>query len=68
MHDIPWWRAIFEQSKGAEIVAMEQMECIAQAWAEWLACDNDYARGDRASIKAGALGYLNTIAVVLRRK
>ena len=68
MHDIPWWRAIFERSKGAEIVAMEQMECTAQAWAEWLACDNDYARGDRASIKAGALGYLNTIAVVLRRK
>ena len=68
MHDIPWWRAIFEQSKGAEVVAMEQMECTAQAWAEWLACDNDYARGDRASIEAGALDYLNTVAVILRRK
>ena len=68
MHDIPWWRAIFEQAEGAEIVAMEQMECTVQAWADWLACDNDYARGDRASIEAGALDYLNTIAVVLRRK
>ena len=68
MYDIPWWRAIFEQSKGAEVVAMEQMECTAQAWAEWLACDNDYARGDKASIEAGALDYLNTIAVILRRK
>ncbi len=39
----------------------------ALAWADWLACDNPYAQGDRATIAAGALGYLNTIAITLRK-
>ncbi|WP_418949379.1 hypothetical protein [Slackia isoflavoniconvertens] len=39
----------------------------ALAWADWLACDNPYAQDDRAAIAAGALGYLNTIAITLRK-
>ena len=39
----------------------------ALAWADWLACDNPYAQGDRAAIAAGALEYLNTIAITLRK-
>lgn len=39
----------------------------ALAWADWLACDNPYAQGDRAAIAADALGYLNTIAITLRK-
>ena len=41
------------------------MTCTCEAWADWIACENEYARGDRAAIKAGALDYLNTIAVTL---
>lgn len=37
------------------------------AWSDWLACDNEYAAGDRAAVEAGALEYLNTIAIVLRK-
>ena len=29
------------------------MACYEQAWAEWLACDNPYAIGDRAAMEAG---------------
>ncbi|MEE1479992.1 MAG: hypothetical protein UF068_05095 [Slackia isoflavoniconvertens] len=39
----------------------------ALAWADWLVCDNPYAQGDRAAIAAGALGYLNAIAITLRK-
>ena len=39
----------------------------ALAWADWLACDNPYAQGDRAAIAAGALEYLNAIAITLRK-
>lgn len=67
MHDIDWWRAIISQTEGVEIVDMHAMECTAEAWADWLACDNPYAQGDRAAIAAGALGYLNTIAITLRK-
>ena len=42
--------------------------CTREAWADWIACDNEYAAGDRAAIEAGALDHLNTIAVRLRRR
>ena len=68
MHDIAWWRDNFSQTDGVEIVDMHEMSCTRGAWADWLACDNEYAAGDRAAVEAGALDYLNTIAVVLRRR
>ena len=67
MHDMDWWRGIFEQAEGAEIVDMREMACTREAWTDWIECDNEYARGDRAAIEAGALDYLNTIKVVLRK-
>lgn len=47
---------------------MHEMECTREAWADWIACENEYARGDRAAVNAGALDYLNTIAVTLLKK
>ena len=46
---------------------MHEMRCTDEAWNDWLACDNEYAAGDRASVEAGALDYLNTIAITLRK-
>lgn len=68
MHDISWWRAMIEQTPEAEIVDMREMTGTEEAWTDWIACENDYARGDRAAVAAGALDYLNTISIVLRRK
>ena len=68
IHDIPWWHALLQQSSGAEILEMREMTCTEEAWADWLECENGYAKGDAAAVRAGALEYLNAIAVVLRRK
>jgi hypothetical protein len=67
MHDIDWWRSEFRADRGAENVDMHEMECTREAWADWIGCDNEYAAGDRAAVEAGALDYLNTIIVRLRR-
>ena len=67
MHDITWWRAMIEPTPGVEIVSMQPMLCTNEAWEDWLACNNEYAAGDRAAVEAGALKYLNTIAIVLRK-
>lgn len=67
MHDMVWWRDMIGRTEDVEIVDMHEMACTAEAWRDWLACDNPYAVGDRASVEAGALDYLNTIAVVLRK-
>ena len=68
MHDMSWWRANIEQTGDAEVLEMREMACSREAWADWLGCDNEYAAGDRAAVEAGALTYLNTIAVRLRRR
>lgn len=67
MHDMDWWRANIEQTRGVQIVDMHAMNCTMEAWADWVACDNEYARNDRAAVEAGALDYLNTIAIFLKR-
>ncbi len=68
MHDIDWWRDNFVQTDGVKIVGMREMSCTREAWDDWITCDNEYAAGDRAAVEAGALNYLNTIAVILRRR
>lgn len=67
MHDMPWWRNVLSQTPGVTIVEMGEMACNREAWLDWIACDNEYAIGDRAAIEAGALDHLNTIKVVLRK-
>ena len=68
MHDAPWWRAMIEPTASVEIMDIRPMQCTEEAWADWVACDNEYAAGDRAAVEAGALKYLNSLAVVLRKK
>lgn len=68
MHDIAWWRAMISQTPGVIIEEMSLMECTEEAWADWIACDNPYAKGDRAAVEAGALEHLATIAVNLRKE
>ena len=68
MHDIDWWRANFAQTEGVEILDMREMACTRDAWEDWIGCDNEYAAGDRAAVEAGALDFLNTISVRLRRR
>lgn len=68
MHDLTWWRSMIEQTPGVIIEDMHLMECTKEAWADWIACDNPYATGDRVAVEAGALEYLATIAVRLRKE
>lgn len=67
IHDMDWWRDMIGRTDGVKIVDMHEMACTREAWADWIACDNEYAQGDRAAVEAGALDYLNTIAVTLRK-
>ena len=68
MHDIDWWRAMIGESAGVRILDMHAMECTREAWGDWIACNNEYAKGDRVAVAAGALDHLNTIAITLEKK
>ena len=67
MHDMAWRKRMLGQSRGARIVDMREMTCTRETWTDWIACDNEYAVGDRAAVAAGALDYLNTIAITLQK-
>lgn len=68
LHDAAYWRALVGRSRCAQILSVREMESNEEVWADWLACDNEYARGDRKSMEAGAGRFLNFIAIVLRKK
>ena len=53
------------KTPGLVIEGMHQMTCTREAWSDWIACENECARGDRTAVKARPLDYLNTIAVTL---
>ena len=68
IRDIDYWTGIVSQCRGAEVVAVKEMESNEEAWADWLKQDNEYAVGDRKAMEAGGGKYLNFISIVLRKK
>ena len=68
IHDADYWRDVISATEGVEIVAIEEMESNEECWQDWLKCDNEYARGDRATMEAGGGRYMNFLSIVLRKK
>jgi len=68
MHDMAYWRSVLGKTEEAEIVSMSEMGRFDECWNDWLKCENEYARGDRKAMEAGAGKYLNFISIILRRK
>ena len=65
LHDVDYWTGIVSRCRGAEVLAVQEMERNEEVWADWLAQENEYAVGDRKSMEAGGGKYLNFIAIVL---
>ncbi|MDD3269115.1 MAG: methyltransferase domain-containing protein [Syntrophomonadaceae bacterium] len=68
LHDVAYWKQTVEAAEDAEIVMIDVMEGFDECWNDWLACDNEYAVGDRKAMNAGAGKYMNFIAMIIRRK
>lgn len=67
LHDVSYWTRLIGQTSGVELESIRPMESNQEVWDDWLACDNEYSKGDRIAMEAGAGKYLNFIAVVLRK-
>ncbi len=68
LRDMVFWRKTIGAANGAELLGIYELEDFDECWNEWLACDNDYAIGDRKAMNAGAGKYMNLIAMAVRRK
>jgi SAM-dependent methyltransferase len=60
-----WWAELIGRSDAVRIDSIGEMDCFDRAWSEWLACDNEYAVGDRAAMQADAGNLMNLIAIKL---
>lgn len=58
---------LFAAQRDVRVERIRDLSCNDEAWRDWVACDNPYAAGDRRAIEAGALAWLTTTEVVLRR-
>ena len=68
LHDVAYWTAMVRQCRGAEVIAVEEMESNEEVWADWLKQENEYAVGDRKAMEAGGGKYLNFIQIVLQKR
>lgn len=66
-HSIQWWKNHLSKSDKITIETIQEMQCHDEAWKDWLACDNEYAKNDRPAMEAGAGKYMNLIAVIAKR-
>lgn len=67
IHDAAWWEQLICKTPGIEALSVREMEGNEEVWSDWLACDNEYARGDRRIFEAGGGRYLNFVSIVLKR-
>jgi cyclopropane fatty-acyl-phospholipid synthase-like methyltransferase len=68
IHDALYWERLIRQTEGVDILSIHEMESNEEAWADWLACDNEYAVEDRAAMEAGGGRYMNFIGMILKRQ
>ena len=68
IHDARYWADMVGRSHDAEVLSVREMESNEECWQDWLKCDNEYARGDRATMEAGGGRYMNFLSIVLRKK
>ena len=68
LHDAAYWRKMLEMTDGIKIISVYEMDGFDEFWNDWLACDNEYAVGDRKSMEAGAGKYMNFISMIVQRQ
>ncbi len=62
-HDIAWWKKMFVANHSSQF-AFREMDCFTQAWDDWLATDNPYAKNDKIAMDTGAGQYMNFIGII----
>lgn len=62
------WKELIGGGDRIEVVETWEMDCFSQAWAEWLAADNEYARGDRKFYETLIKPYTCFVGIYIKLK
>jgi cyclopropane fatty-acyl-phospholipid synthase-like methyltransferase len=63
-HDAPWWEELFSRASRVRLQECFSLAGHAQAWREWLECDNPYAKRDITMMAAENGQYFDTIGLI----
>jgi cyclopropane fatty-acyl-phospholipid synthase-like methyltransferase len=64
LHSCDWWYNLWKTSDLVSIKECKELNCLKEAWQDWLLCDNDYARKDIEMMKAEDGKYFNFISII----
>ncbi len=63
---LTWWKDLWGEAEGIEIVDIREMNCCKQAWDEWLASPNPYAVNDIKMMEAEGGKYFNLVQLIAK--
>lgn len=65
-HSCDWWRGLWERSGVVDVISVRELPCHAEAWADWLECDNEYAKNDIKMMEAEGGKYFNSVMITAK--
>lgn len=66
IHSLDWWKAIWQQAKGIEIVDIREMACCEQSWKEWHTANWEGIAWDIEMKNAENGNYYNLIQLIAK--
>ncbi|NLN81680.1 MAG: methyltransferase domain-containing protein [Clostridiales bacterium] len=66
IHSLDWWKNLWEQEKGIEIIDIREMLCCKQSWDEWLTSDWQGIEQEKKMMKAESGRYFNLIQMIAK--
>ena len=67
-HSPRQWRAILGNHPDMEFVEVMELRCFAPAWQDWLATENEYAKGDTVFWETIIKPCTNFVGMVVKKK
>lgn len=64
LHSRDWWYNLWKTSDLVSIKECKELNCLKEAWQDWLSCDNDYARRDIGMMEAEGGKYFNLVSII----
>lgn len=66
IHSLDWWKELWMEEAGIELVDVREMACCKQAWDEWLSAYHPVVAGDIEMMKAENGKYFNLIQLIAK--
>jgi len=67
-HSVRQWKKLLGENTDMASVEVFELDCFEAAWQDWLATDNEFARGDSVCWKSIIQPYSNFVGMIVRKK